>query len=164
MKLKRLLLTLGAVMMLSLAAVASAAPSQVNQSMAAINAAKAEIPAVCELIGYDVQGDTSIITFRDPNTLERYVVDVTSATSKVREVKVKGTAFVLGSTMVTKTPDDIEKIVLKNYPDAYEIVITQGKDGNNIYYVADFLTVKFDGQLKLDPVTGAVCERELEYF
>ena len=59
---------------------------------------------------------------------------------------------------------DIEKIVLKNYPNAYEIVITQGQDGNNIYYIADFLTDKFDGELKLDPVTGAICERELEYF
>ena len=67
----------------------------------------------------------------------------------------------MGSTMVTKTPDDIEKIVLKNYPNAYEIVITQGQDGNNIYYIADFLTDKFDGELKLDPVTGAICEREL---
>ena len=27
-----------------------------------------------------------------------------------------------------------------------------------------FLTDKFDGELKLDPVTGAICERELEYF
>jgi hypothetical protein len=35
---------------------------------------------------------------------------------------------------------------------------------NNIYYIADFLTDKFDGELKLDPVTGAICERELEYF
>lgn len=32
------------------------------------------------------------------------------------------------------------------------------------YYIADFLTDKFDGELKLDPVTGAICERELEYF
>ncbi len=53
---------------------------------------------------------------------------------------------------------------MKNYPNAYEIVITQGQDGNNIYYIADFLTDKFDGELKLDPVTGAICERELEYF
>ena len=85
-------------------------------------------------------------------------------TAKVQEIEVKGATFVMGSTMVTKTPDDIEKIVLKNYPNAYEIVITQGQDGNNIYYIADFLTDKFDGELKLDPVTGAICERELEYF
>ena len=93
-----------------------------------------------------------------------YVVDVNTATAKVQEIEVKGATFVMGSTMVTKTPDDIEKIVLKNYPNAYEIVITQGQDGNNIYYIADFLTDKFDGELKLDPVTGAICERELEYF
>ena len=145
MKFKNLVLTLGVLMMLAFTSMAAAAPSQVNRSMTAINAAKAEIPAVCELVGYNVDGDTSIITFKDPNTL-------------------KGATFVMGSTMVTKTPDDIEKIVLKNYPNAYEIVITQGQDGNNIYYIADFLTDKFDGELKLDPVTGAICERELEYF
>ena len=53
--------------------------------MTAINAAKAEIPAVCELVGYNVDGDTSIITFKDPNTLERYVVDVNTATAKVQK-------------------------------------------------------------------------------
>ena len=158
MKFKNLVLTLGVLMMLAFTSMAAAAPSQVNRSM---TAAKAEIPAVCELVGYNVDGDTSIITFKDPNTLERYVVDVNTATAKVQEIEVKGATFVMGSTMVTKTPDDIEKIVLKNYPNA---VITQGQDGNNIYYIADFLTDKFDGELKLDPVTGAICERELEYF
>ena len=56
-------------MMLAFTSMAAAAPSQVNRSMTAINAAKAEIPAVCELVGYNVDGDTSIITFKDPNTL-----------------------------------------------------------------------------------------------
>ena len=69
----------------------------------------------------------------------------------------------LWAVLVTKTPDDIENC-FENYPNAYEIIITQGQDGNNIYYIADFLTDKFDGELKLDPVTGAICERELEYF
>ena len=55
--------------------------------MTAINAAKAEIPAVCELVGYNVDGDTSIITFKDPNTLERYVVDVNTATARCRKSK-----------------------------------------------------------------------------
>ena len=110
MKFKNLVLTLGVLMMLAFTSMAAAAPSQVNRSMTAINAAKAEIPAVCELVGYNVDGDTSIITFKDPNTLERYVVDVNTATAKVQEIEVKGATFVMGSTMVTKTPDDIEKI------------------------------------------------------
>ena len=115
MKFKNLVLTLGVLMMLAFTSMAAAAPSQVNRSMTAINAAKAEIPAVCELVGYNVDGDTSIITFKDPNTLERYVVDVNTATAKVQEIEVKGATFVMGSTMVTKTPDDIEKIdILKD--------------------------------------------------
>ena len=97
--------------------------------------------------------------------MERYVVDVNTATAKVQEIESKKVLHLLWAVLwLTKTPDDIEKIVLKNYPNAYEIIITQGQDGNNIYYIADFLTDKFDGELKLDPVTGAICERELEYF
>ena len=65
MKFKNLVLTLGVLMMLAFTSMAAAAPSQVNRSMTAINAAKAEIPAVCELVGYNVDGDTSIITFKD---------------------------------------------------------------------------------------------------
>ena len=107
MKFKNLVLTLGVLMMLAFTSMAAAAPSQVNRSMTAINAAKAEIPAVCELVGYNVDGDTSIITFKDPNTLERYVVDVNTATAKVQEIEVKGATFVMGSTMVTKTPSNL---------------------------------------------------------
>ena len=47
MKFKNLVLTLGVLMMLAFTSMAAAAPSQVNRSMTAINAAKAEIPAVC---------------------------------------------------------------------------------------------------------------------
>lgn len=56
MKFKNLVLTLGVLMMLAFTSMAAAAPSQVNRSMTAINAAKAEIPAVCELVGYNVDG------------------------------------------------------------------------------------------------------------
>ena len=59
MKFKNLVLTLGVLMMLAFTSMAAAAHSQVNRSMTAINAAKAEIPAVCELVGYNVDGDTS---------------------------------------------------------------------------------------------------------
>ena len=45
MKFKNLVLTLGVLMMLAFTSMAAAAPSQVNRSMTAINAAKAEIPA-----------------------------------------------------------------------------------------------------------------------
>ena len=43
MKFKNLVLTLGVLMMLAFTSMAAAAPSQVNRSMTAINAAKAEM-------------------------------------------------------------------------------------------------------------------------
>ena len=69
-------------------AVAAPAPSQLGQSRAAIEVAKAEIPANCNLIGYTTKGDESRITFQDPDTLEYYYVKVATATSKIKEIEV----------------------------------------------------------------------------
>ena len=70
----------------------------------------------------------------------------------------------MGRTIIQKTPAKIENMVLRNYPTARNIVIKTDMDGNNYYYEAKFVTDKFKGVMKMDPVTGAVCERELDYF
>ena len=84
MKLKNVFSLLAALVVLCVGAmaVAAPAPSQLGQSRAAIEVAKAEIPANCNLIGYTTKGDESRITFQDPDTLEYYYVKVATATSK----------------------------------------------------------------------------------
>lgn len=76
MKLKNVFSLLAALVVLCVGAmaVAAPAPSQLGQSRAAIEVAKAEIPANCNLIGYTTKGDESRITFQDPDTLEYYYV------------------------------------------------------------------------------------------
>lgn len=98
MKLKNVFSLLAALVVLCVGAmaVAAPAPSQFGQSRAAIEVAKAEIPANCNLIGYTTKGDESRITFQDPDTLEYYYVKVATATSKIKEIEVKGATFVKG--------------------------------------------------------------------
>lgn len=164
MKLKNLFSVLIALAALSIGALALAAPSPIYQSKAAIEAAKAEIPASCNMLGFETQEGDSLITFQDPDTLEYYYVKVATATSKVKEIDVKGATFIKGSTIINKTPADIEKFVLAAYPDASNIVVSVDKDGNNSYYEAEFTTVKFKGELKFNPATGVIFERELDYY
>ncbi len=166
MKLKNIFSVLAALAVLCVGAMAMAAPApgELGQSRAAIEAAKAEIPATCNLIGYTTKGDESHITFQDPDTLEYYYVEVKTATAKVEEIEVKGATFIKGSTIINKTPADIELAVLDAYPDARNIVVSMDKDGNNSYYEAKFTTVKFKGEVKFNPATGAIFERELDYY
>jgi len=73
-------------------------------------------------------------------------------------------ASIHGSTVMTKSFEDIEAIVLEEYPDAQEIIITTGQDGNNTYYDAVFVTGEFAAEAKINPVTGAFSEREYVFF
>lgn len=165
MKLKNLFSVLVAVAILCVGAISFAAPSQLSLSRAAIEAAKVEVPAGLNMLGYKVDrdGQESTITFQDPNTLEYYFVEVELATSKVESVKVNGATFVKGSTIINKSHEDIEKLVLAAYPNARNIVVKLEKEGNNSYYEADFVTDKFEGEVKFNPATGVIFERELDY-
>jgi hypothetical protein len=53
---------------------------------------------------------------------------------------------------------------MAEYPDARNIVVTMDKEGNNSYYEAEFTTLKFKGELKFNPATGVIFERELDYY
>ena len=162
MKLKNIVSVLLAAAVLGMATIGFAAdrPSPLTLTRAAKN----EIPASCDFQGYKTQGEDSLITFQDPATLEYYFVTVATATSKVEEIKVEGAVFVLGSTVINKNQEDIEAAVLAAYPDARDIAVSLIKDGNNSYYQAFFAGDRFKGELKLNPATGVIIERELEYY
>lgn len=130
----------------------------------AIAAARAEVPVTATLLGYQEDGQELEVMFQDDETFEQYYVEVTLATSKVQGIDIKGATFVLGSTVVNKTPEDIKEALLVVYPTAKNIVITSEYDMNNMYYEAEFRTEKFKGEAKFNPATGAMLERELKYY
>ena len=129
----------------------------------AVEAAKTKLPDTIVVMGYDEGQDTAIVNFRDPESLLDYAVEVSLETGKVLRMDVEG-ASIHGSTIVTKTFEDIEAIILSEYPDAQEILITTGQDGNNTYYDAVFVTPEFAAEVKMNPVTGAFSEREYVFF
>lgn len=130
---------------------------------AAVEAAKTKLPESIVVMGYDEGQDTAIVNFRDPDNLLDYAVEVSLETGKVMKMHMEG-ASIHGSTIMTKTMDDIAAIILTEYPDAQEIVITTGQDGNNTYYEAVFVTPEFAAEVKMNPVTGAFSEREYVFF
>lgn len=129
----------------------------------AVEAAKTKLPENIVVLGYDEGQDTAIVNFRNPDDLFDYAVEVSLETGKVLKMHMEG-ASIHGSTVMTKSFEDIEAIILEEYPDAQEIIITTGQDGNNTYYDAVFVTGEFAAEAKINPVTGALSEREYVFF
>ena len=131
----------------------------------AILAAKAEIPATAVFQGIRVEQETDTtadFSFFDNSTLRSYEVTVIKETNKVKTVKIGG-SNIPGSTTVNKTVEDIEEIVRLEYPDGKILAIEQKYEGNLSYYEAQVETQRFTADLKINPVTGAVGSRVLEY-
>ena len=80
----------------------------------------------------------AVLLFKTLTLWNIIYVKVATATSKIKEIEVKGATFVKGSTIINKTPADIERFVMAEYPDARNIVVTMDKEGNNSYYEAEF--------------------------
>ena len=129
----------------------------------AIEVAKTKLPENIVVLGYDEGQDTAIVNFRNPDDLFDYAVEVSLETGKVLKMHMEGTS-IHGSTIMTKSFEDIEALILAEYPDAQEIIITTGQDGNNTYYDAVFVTGEFAAEAKINPVTGAFSERDYVFF
>ena len=130
-----------------------------------ILAAKSEVPATAEFRGMLTEQETdktAVFSFFDNTTLRAYEVTVIKEINKVKTVKIGG-SNIPGSTTVNKTVEDIEEIVRLEYPDGKIISIEQKQEGNLSYYEAQLETQRFMADLKINPVTGAIGSRVLEY-
>lgn len=149
-----------------LVSVVSAAPKKaytILGSNKAVIAARAEIGEEPVLYGYTEKDGKAIINFRNNDTYLEYEVEVILATSKVKEMEIKG-SNIAGSTTIRLTADDIRRIILETYPDARNITVTMKKEGVNTHYEAEFVTKKYKAEADMNPFTGAFAKRELEYF
>ncbi len=129
----------------------------------AINVAKEKLPPTIVVMGYDEDENTAIINFRDPDNLLDYEVEVGMESGKVLKIDVEGSS-IPGSTVVTKSIEEIAEIVLGEYPNAREMLITLEKEGDRYFYEADFVTDEYAAELTINPVTGAFSEREYVFF
>ena len=133
----------------------------IYESAAAV--ARAEVPPDAVFRGLKDDKDTVMFEFFDNNTLRSYEAVVLKSVNKVQEVQIGGSNNP-GSATVTKTPQNIEAIVLQEYPDAKNIEIELMKEGNLNHYEVVFETAKFSKvEVKLNPVTGAIGSQKLQY-
>ena len=90
MKNKNYLITVLALVFMMISSMAFAAPGTPTKykGLSAIAAARTEVAAAANLLGYNKDGDNMIVVFQDPATLEHYFVKVVMETSKVKEVKI----------------------------------------------------------------------------
>ncbi len=129
----------------------------------AIDVAKEKLPPSIVVMGYDEDENTAIINFRDPENLLDYEVEVGMESGKVLKMDIEGSS-IPGSTVVTKSIEEIAEIVLTEYPDAKEMVITLEQEGDRKFYEAEFITDEYAAELTINPVTGAFSEREYVFF
>ncbi len=129
----------------------------------AIEVAKEKLPPSIVVMGYDEDENTAIVNFRDPDNLLDYEVEVGMESGKVLKMDVEGSS-IPGSTVVTKSIDEIAAIVLEEYPNAREMLVTLEQEGDRYFYEAEFVTDEYAAELTINPVTGAFSEREYVFF
>lgn len=111
---KKLLVLLSMLAALAMSAVAFAAPAKSHQQMV-IDAARAEVPAAAVFYGYKEEDGEAVLNFRDNDNYLEYEVEVVLATTKVKEVEIKG-SNIAGSTMMVKLLRISDKSFWKHIP------------------------------------------------
>lgn len=127
-----------------------------------LDTAERIVPANAEIVSTEEGAETTLLVYVDEETMTYYDLSFNTATLKLEKMRAQS-SNIIGSTMMSKTVGDIEKIVLQEYPEAADLEITTVKDGLNTCYKAAFDTADYRAVLKLNPVTGAIGERVLFY-
>ena len=137
-------------------AFAAGVSTTIAAKQTAVTNAQKVVPAAAKLVSAKT----------DPDTLERYEVEVDRATQKVKEVEVKSSNYP-GSVTVSKTEEDVKEAIKARYADARNIVVTKktdDKDGTPfVVYKATFETDAFTGEALLNPATCYIGYQELTY-
>lgn len=127
-----------------------------------LKAAEQVLPSEAEIVSLEEEGETTLLVYVDEATMTYYDLSFNTSTLRLEKLKAQS-SNIIGSTMMSKTVEDIGKIVLQEYPEAVDLEIRTVKDGLNTYYKAAFDMAGYRAVLKLNPVTGAIGERELFY-
>lgn len=131
-------------------------------SKSMLDAAERIVPVNAEIVSMEEGVETTLLVYVDGETMTYYDLSFNTATLKLEKLRAQS-SNIIGSTMMSKTAEDIKTIVLQEYPEAVDLEITTVKDGLNTYYKAAFNMADYRAVLKLNPVTGAIGERVLFY-
>ena len=128
-----------------------------------LNTAENILPQNTKMISVEEIGDKMIITYVDEEGITYYDLFFDMTERNLEKILSKS-SNIIGSTMMKKSVDNIKDIVQEEYPKAINIEITTNREGVNTHYTARFDNDDYIGILKLNPVTGAIGEREYIYI
>ena len=129
-----------------------------------------------ELINAEPAGSTHLVTkdgsfefvphydvkFYDNKTNTAYEIEVLRNGGKVREFKMEAQTA-LGSHKIVLSVNDVQNLVRKEFPNAVFTKVELDR-GDGLYeYEADFYTPEVRGEMKFNPETGTVIEKEIKY-
>lgn len=127
-----------------------------------LNTAENILPQNTKMISVEEIGDKMLITYVNEEGITYYDLFFDMTERNLEKILSKS-SNIIGSTMMEKSVDNIKDIVQEEYPKAINIEITTNREGVNTHYTARFDNDDYIGILKLNPVTGAIGEREYIY-
>lgn len=101
------------------------------------------------------------VKFYDNKTNTAYEIEVLRNGGKVREFKMEAQTA-LGSPKIVLSVNDVQNLVRKEFPNAVFTKVELDR-GDGLYeYEADFYTPEVRGEMKFNPETGTVIEKEIK--
>ena len=91
-------------------AFAAGVSTTIAAKQTAVTNAQKVVPAAAKLVSAKTDDNKFELEFLDPDTLERYEVEVDRATQKVKEVEVKSSNYP-GSVTVSKTEEAVKEAI-----------------------------------------------------
>ena len=147
-------------------AFAAGVSTTIAAKQTAVTNAQKVVPAAAKLVSAKTDDNEFELEFLDPDTLERYEVEVDRATQKVKEVEVKSSNYP-GSVTVSedgrRRQRSHQRLVMLT-PATSSSRKTDDKDGTPfVVYKATFETDAFTGEALLNPATCYIGYQELTY-
>lgn len=151
------------ILLVSLISISCFASGSLSKMKNMIKLCEQYVPSESLLVIYEKNEDETLITYLNEDLMTYYDFRFDIKTADLLEMKAQS-SNIIGSTLMVKSESDIKNIVISEYPQAKNLEITTEKTGVNICYKATFTTDKYVCVLKLNPVTGAIGEREFSYL
>lgn len=102
------------------------------------------------------------VKFYDNATNTEYEVEVLKNGGVVKEFNMNAQT-VIGSTQVVLSAADVQNLVRKEFPNATFTKVKLDRDDGLYEYELKFYTPELRGEMKFNPESGALIEKELKY-
>ena len=147
------------VAVISFSTVGIASSVDYNEALAA---SKTCVPAAAELISSERDDDSYEFKFYDAAGAEKYEIEVSRSTKKVKSLKTQLDNDT-GAETVTLTEEEAKAVVTGEYPSAQITSIYTVHDDGGYLYAIDFEAADCYGDMEIHAGTGAVLERDVKF-